>query len=163
MGIKDVLNSKDFIKQFNAPEIGKVGVLFSSFDCMHAGHMIMLKDATTQCDYLVIGLQTNPTIDRADTKNKPIMSLEERYEMVLGCKYIDDIFIYETEKELHDFLKNFKWDVRILGSDWNGKKYTGHEIKKGVIYWHERSHNFSSTNIRKAIFERELEKRKAAL
>ena len=119
MGIKDVLNSKNFIKEFKAPEVGKIGITVSSFDCMHAGHMLMLKDATTQCDYLIVGLQTDPTIDedyRKGTKNKPIMSLEERYEMVLGCKYIDDIFIYETEKELHDFFKNFKWDVRILGS-----------------------------------------------
>ena len=162
MGVDDVLNSKDFVKEFKSPEFGKIGITFSSFDCMHAGHMMMLKDAAKQCDHLIIGLQTDPTIDveyRKGTKNSPIMSLEERYEMVLGCKYVDSIFIYETEEDLYNFLKDFNWDVRILGSDWKGKEYTGHEIKKGIIYWHERNHNFSSSNIRKLIFERELEKR----
>jgi glycerol-3-phosphate cytidylyltransferase len=162
MEFGEVLNYKDFVRQFNYKGKGKIGVLFSSFDCMHAGHMMMLKDAKKQCDYLVVGLQNDPTTDRADTKNSPVMSLEERYEMLSGCKYIDSIFIYEDEKELHEFLENFNWSVRILGSDWRGKEYTGYEIKKGKIYWHERTHNFSSTNIRNKIFELELKKRNMA-
>lgn len=160
MQLKDVPNSKEFVEQFDTSSVGKIGILFSSFDCMHAGHMMMLKDAASQCDHLVACLQTDPTIDRPDTKNKPIMSLEERYEMLSACKYIDDIVIYETEQDLHDFVTNFNWDVRILGSDWKGKEYTGHEIEKGTIYFHERNHNYSSTDIRRKIFEAELEKRK---
>jgi glycerol-3-phosphate cytidylyltransferase len=160
MEFKDVPSSKEFIEQWNPSGKGKIGILFSSFDCMHAGHMMMLKDSANQCDYLIAGLQTDPTIDRPGSKSKPIMSPGERYEMLSSCKYIDDIFIYETEQELHDFIKNFNWDVRILGSDWKGKDYTGHEIKKGTIYFHERNHNYSSTDLRRKIFEAELEKRK---
>lgn len=158
MILSDVLNSKEFVEQFNYGDKNKIGVLFSSFDCMHAGHMIMLKDAKVHCDYLIVGLQTDPTIDRADTKNKPIMSIEERYEMILGCKYIDEIFIYENEKQLYEFLRDFDWDIRILGSDWEGKEYTGHDINNGEIYFHKRDHNYSSTDIRKRIYERELKK-----
>jgi glycerol-3-phosphate cytidylyltransferase len=159
--IKGVLTSSEFAKEFKRPDFGKIGVLFSSFDCMHAGHMIMLKDAKAHCDYLVVGLQTDPTIDedyRKGTKNKPIMSIEERYEMVLGCSYIDEIFIYETEDDLYKFLKDFEWDVRILGSDWEGKEYTGHDIEKCEIYFHKRDHDYSSSNIRKKIFDAEYKK-----
>jgi len=136
-----------------------IGVLFSAFDFIHPGHIAMLEDAKAQCDYLIVGVQTDPTVDteyRAKTgsKNKPIYSIEERLRMIRAIKYIDEYFTYTTEQELYDWLVTNEWHVRILGSDWKGKEYTGHDIKKGKIYFHERNHELSSTEIRKRLAER---------
>ena len=134
----------------------KIGFTCSCFDLLHAGHMIMLKDAKSQCDKLVIGLQTDPTIDRKN-KNRPVQSFEERRVMIEGVKYIDDIIIYSTENDLHNILVELNPHTRIIGTDWQGKPYTGYELAI-PIHWHVRNHGFSTTALRKKVYEMELEK-----
>ena len=130
----------------------KIGFTCSCFDLLHAGHILMLKDAKQQCDKLIVGLQTDPTLDRPE-KNKPIQSYEERYIQLEAVKYIDEIIKYETEEELYQLLKVLQPDVRILGSDYeDGRYYTGIELNI-PIHFHQRNHNYSSTNIRKKINE----------
>ena len=128
----------------------KIGFTCSCFDLLHAGHILMLKDAKEQCDKLIVGLQTDPSIDRPLTKNKPIQSLKERKIQLEAVRYVDDIFVYETESDLVDLLKLVKPDVRILGSDYKDKSFTGDDLNI-PIYYHERNHNYSSTNIRKKL------------
>ena len=128
-----------------------IGFTCSCFDLLHTGHILMLKDAKGQCDYLVIGLQTDPTIDRPE-KNKPIQSLEERKIQLEAVKYIDEIIIYETEEDLYKKLLDINPNVRILGSDYIGKSFTGDDLDI-PIYYHKRNHNYSSTNTRKKILE----------
>ena len=127
-----------------------IGFTCSCFDLLHAGHMLMLKDAKEQCDYLVVGLQTDPTIDRPSLKNNPIQSLKEREIVLEGNKYIDEIVIYSSEKELYELLKKIKPDIRILGSDYINKDFTGKNLNI-KIYYHNRNHNYSTTNLRKRI------------
>ena len=125
------------------------GFTCSSFDLLHAGHILMLEDAKSQCDKLIVGLQTDPTIDRPE-KNKPIQSFEERYIQLQAVKYIDEIFIYDTEEDLYKKILYFNPDVRILGSDYIDKPFTGDDLNI-PIYFHERKHNYSSTNLRGSI------------
>ena len=126
-----------------------VGFTCSCFDLLHAGHIIMLQYAKARCDKLMVGLQTDPTIDRL-MKNKPIQSLEERRIQLEAVKYVDEIFIYDTEEELYKKLLDIKPDVRILGSDYIGKSFTGDDLDI-KIYYHDRNHNYSTTNLRKKI------------
>ena len=128
----------------------KIGFTCSCFDLLHAGHILMLKDAKEQCDKLIVGLQIDPTIDRPLTKNKPIQSLRERKIQLEAVKYVDDIFVYETESDLIDLLKLIKPDVRILGSDYKDESFTGDELNI-PIYYHERDHDYSSSDLRKKI------------
>ena len=128
----------------------KVGFVASCFDLLHAGHCLMLKDAKSKCDYLVAALQTDPTIDRPKTKNKPILTLEERRILLESNKYVDEIIEYSTEKELTEILEKLVPDVRILGSDYRGRVVTGGFYSKEV-YYHERNHDYSTTNIRKRL------------
>lgn len=125
----------------------KIGFTCSAFDLLHAGHIIMLEDCKSVCDYLIVGIQSNPNLDR-DYKNQPIQSLNERIVQIDAVKYVDEIFIYHTEKDLHKWLNEniHNIDIRILGSDWKNKKYTGHELDI-PIYFHERNHNYSSTEL----------------
>ena len=134
----------------------KIGFTCSCFDLLHTGHLIMLKDAKKQCDVLVIGLQTDPTIDRKE-KNKPIQSFFERKTMIESIKYIDEVIEYSTEKDLHNILTTLNPNVRIIGSDWKNKTYTGHELDI-PMYWHKRDHDYSTSNFRKRIYEAELNK-----
>lgn len=129
-----------------------IGFTCSSFDLLHAGHILMLKDAKDQCDYLIVGLQTDPTIDRPYIKNKPIQTIEERKIQLEAVKYINEIIVYETEQELYELLRKIKPNIRILGSDYIDKKFTGDDLNIQV-YYHERNHNFSSTTLRKKIIE----------
>ena len=129
-----------------------IGFTCSCFDLLHAGHILMLKDAKNQCDYLIVGLQTDPTIDRPKVKNKPIQSLKERKIQLKAVKYVDKIITYNTEDELYSLLQKTNPDIRILGSDYKGKSFTGDDLNI-KIYYHNRNHNFSSTNIRKKIVE----------
>ena len=135
----------------------KNGFTCSCFDLLHAGHILMLKDAKNQCDYLIAGLQTDPTIDRPDSKNKPIQSIEERKIQLEAVKYVDEIIIYETEKELYKLLQSMMPDIRILGSDYKNKKFTGDDLDI-KIYYHQRNHNFSTSNLRKKIMKAEFKK-----
>jgi len=127
-----------------------IGFTCSCFDLLHAGHILMLKDAKDQCDHLIVGLQTDPTIDRPKTKNKPLQSLKERKIQLEAIKYIDDIIVYDTEKDLYELLKKVNPNVRILGSDYEGKPFTGDDLNI-KIYYHHRNHNYSSTNLRKKL------------
>jgi glycerol-3-phosphate cytidylyltransferase len=126
-----------------------VGFTCSSFDLIHPGHILMLKDCKNVCDYLIVGLQTDPTIDRI-TKNKPIQTLEERKIMIESLKYVDEVRIYSTEDQLVELIKDVNPDIRIIGSDWEGKQITGGELNI-PLYIHKRDHNWSSTNLRKRI------------
>ena len=139
----------------------KIGITFSAFDFLHAGHIKMLEDAKRQCDYLICGLQTDPTLDRSD-KNKPAQSVVERYIQLEGCKYVDQIVPYATEQDLEDILKAFKIDVRILGEEYQDKNFTGRAYceEKGIIlYYNTRDHRFSSSGLRKSVSEKELLKK----
>ena len=130
----------------------KVGFTCSCFDLLHAGHILMLKDAKEQCDKLIVWLQTDPSIDRPLTKNKPIQSLRERKIQLEAVRYVDDIFVYETESDLIDLLKLVKPNVRILGSDYKDKSFTGDDLNI-PIYYHERDHDYSSSDLRKKILQ----------
>tara|TARA_B100000085_G_C18501199_1_gene495574 strand:+ start:880 stop:1287 length:408 start_codon:yes stop_codon:yes gene_type:complete len=132
-----------------------IGITFSSFDLFHSGHVAMLKEAKSKCDYLMVGLQTDPTIDRPE-KNKPIQSVFERYVQLEGCKYIDEVIPYATEQDLIDILLTYKIDVRFIGEEYQGKEFTGKQlcIDKGInIYYNKRQHTFSTTNLRTRIKE----------
>lgn len=143
----------------NQCKLYEVGLVVSSFDLLHAGHMLLLKDAKTVCDYLIVGLHTDPTLDRPQ-KNKPILSIEERRIMVEGIKYINEYFEYNTEQELHNKIIEIKPDVLILGSDWKDKEYNGKDLNIPV-YFHDRSvHNYSTTNLRRRVWYAETEKYK---
>ena len=134
----------------------KVGITFGSFDLFHAGHVFMLEEAKTVCDYLIVGLQIDPTIDRPDVKNKPVQNIVERQIQLRGCKYIDEIILYNTEKELLDILNTVKWDIRIIGQEYKGKHFTGKElcsIASGNLHFNKRKHGFSSTSLRKRVTE----------
>ncbi len=137
----------------------KVGVTVGAFDLCHAGHMLVFQECRTVCQYLIVGLQSDPSIDRPE-KNKPIMSLEERKIILGSIKYIDEIFIYDTEAQLYETLKENKLgiDVRIIGADWKGKEYTGHDLPI-EMYFNSRDHGFSTSALRERIYLAEKAKR----
>jgi glycerol-3-phosphate cytidylyltransferase len=141
----------------------KVGITFGAFDLCHAGHMLVFKEAKTVCDYLIVGLQEDPSLTPADyrgkKKNKPIMSLEERQIILESVKYVDEIHVYNSEQELHDLLVNLKPNIRIIGADWEGKKYTGWELPI-EMHFNSREHHFSTTALRERIYEAEVLRQK---
>ena len=127
----------------------KVGITFSAFDLLHAGHIKMLEEAKTKCDYLIVGLQTDPTLDRPE-KNKPIQTVVERYIQLKGCKFVDEIVPYATEQDLEDVLKSFQIDMRIVGDEYETKNFTGRTYceEKGIeLYFNTRDHRFSSSSL----------------
>lgn len=132
----------------------KIGFTCSCFDLFHAGHVMMLKEAKTQCDYLIVGLQTDPTIDRPQ-KNKPIQSVLERYIQVEACKYVDQIIPYATEKDLLDLLTSYPIDVRIIGEEYKNQQFTGYNLPMSV-YFNSRQHSFSSTELRERVAQNEV-------
>ncbi len=140
----------------------KRGFTCGAFDLCHAGHMLVFKEAKTVCDYLIVFLQDDPSLDdpnyRGKIKNKPVMSLEERKIILEGIKYIDEIITYRTEADLHEKLKNLKADIRIIGKDWKGKKFTGWDLPFEV-YYNSRGHNFSTSALRERVFKAEALKR----
>ena len=130
------------------------GFTAGAMDLLHAGHILMLKEAKTHCDYLIVGLHTDPTIDRP-SKNKPIQSLEERRIQLVGCEYVDEIVEYDTESQLLELLNNLgdKYSdslVRIIGADYTDKDFTGKGLGIKTIY-NSRNHNYSSSELRKRI------------
>jgi len=131
-----------------------IGLVCSTFDLLHAGHMLMLADAKRQCTDLIVGLQsdasTTPKSYRGKLKDKPIMSLVERKILLEGNKYVDEYFVYNTEKDLLKVIKTLPDHTRILGSDWKGKKATGQEFAK-KIYYHKRDHDYSTTALKDKI------------
>jgi glycerol-3-phosphate cytidylyltransferase len=149
-----IVNLEEFRKNNSDKNIG---VTFSCWDLLHAGHNLFLEDCKKQCGLLCVGLQTDPTIDRPQ-KNKPIQTLEEREIQIKSCRYVDYYFIYSTEKSLIESLKSLQPNVRFLGDDYCGKKFTGDDLPIAIIYHTRSSHNYSTSNLRNTIFQRELEK-----
>ena len=138
-----------------------IGITFSTFDLLHAGHIAMLAESKNHCDYLIAALQTDPTIDRPDTKNKPVQSIVERQIQLAATRYVDEIVVYQTEKDLEDILLTLPIDVRILGVEYADKDFTGKEIcntRKIKIVYNGRDHSFSSSNLRKRVAESERNK-----
>ncbi len=134
----------------------RIGFTCSTFDLFHAGHIIMLKEAKEQCEYLIVGLQTDPTIDRPQ-KNKPVQSVFERFIQLNACVYVDEVIVYATEKELRDILLSFPIDVRILGEEYSNKSFTGDDIAM-EFYFNTRRHSFSTTELRQREIEAESKK-----
>ena len=139
-----------------------VGITASTFDLLHAGHISMLREAKQQCEYLICALQNDPTLDRSN-KNRPVQSIVERQLQLLGCKYVDEIWVYNTEKDLEDLLLILPIDVRILGIEYEGKEFTGREIcnKRGIeLFFNGRDHSFSSSELRQRVAQAEDLKKK---
>ena len=135
----------------------KIGITFSAFDLLHAGHIKMLEDAKEHCDFLICGLQTDPTLDRPE-KNKPTQSVFERYMQLKACKHVDMIVPYATEQDLEDVLRSFKIHVRILGDEYMDKAFTGRHYceEKGIhLYFNRRENRFSSSSLRRIIASKE--------
>ena len=148
------------IKQLKA-DGKKIGIVFSTFDMLHAGHIAMLSEAKNHCDYLICGLQTDPTIDRPDTKNSPIQSIVERQIQLAACRYVDEVVVYQTEQDLVDLLLILPLDVRVLGVEYQDKDYTGRDecYHRGIeCIFNPRDHSFSSSSLRKRVVAAETEK-----
>jgi glycerol-3-phosphate cytidylyltransferase len=134
--------------------VGKIGFTASTFDLLHAGHITMLEEASRQCDFLIVGLQNDPTMDRPDTKNAPIQSLVERQIQLSAVKFVSEIIVYNTEQDLCDLLLTLPIDVRILGTEYEHTEFTGKDICKNrdiKCYFNKRDHSFSSTSLRKRV------------
>lgn len=130
-----------------------IGFTCGAFDLLHAGHIVMLEESHSRCDYLIVGLQTDPTIDRPE-KNKPIQSVYERFVQLDAVKYIDNIIPYDTEESLIDLLKSQHIDIRFVGEDYRDRDFTGSDLPIEVQYT-SRQHSFSSSGLRKRIEENE--------
>jgi glycerol-3-phosphate cytidylyltransferase len=139
----------------------RIGITFSTFDMLHAGHIAMLSEAKNHCDYLIAGLQTDPTIDRPDTKNKPIQSIVERQIQLAACRYVDEVVVYQTEQDLRDLLLILPVDVRVLGVEYEHKDFSGKAecYQRNIeIIFNGRDHSFSSSSLRKRVAEAETMK-----
>ena len=148
------------IKQLHA-EGKKIGIVFSAFDMLHAGHISMLSEAKNHCDYLICGLQTDPTMDRPDTKNRPVQSIVERQIQLAACRYVDEVVVYQTEQDLIDLLLILPVDVRILGVEYEDKNFTGKTecFQRGIeIVFNGRDHSFSTSSLRKRVAQAESER-----
>ena len=136
----------------------RIGVTFSTFDMLHAGHIAMLAEAKNHCDYLIAGLQIDPTIDRPDTKNKPVQSIVERQIQLAAVRYVDEVVVYQTEQDLVDLLLILPLDVRILGVEYKDREFTGKiecESRGIELIFNGRDHSFSSSSLRKRVAEAE--------
>lgn len=131
----------------------KTGFTCSCFDLFHAGHIMMLKEAKSKCDYLIVGLQTDPTIDRPE-KNKPIQSVVERFIQLESCKYVDEVVVYATEKDLLDILYTYPIDIRFVGEEYKDKDFTGKDLEHIEMYYNSRRHSFSTTELRQRVIDR---------
>jgi glycerol-3-phosphate cytidylyltransferase len=127
-----------------------IGFTCSCFDLFHAGHIMMLKECKDNCDYLIVGLQTDPTIDRP-TKNKPIQTVFERFIQLQACKYVDEIVVYGTEGELLDVLLSYKINIRFVGEEYRAKDFTGKSLVP--IHYNTRKHSFSTTELRQRVID----------
>ena len=135
----------------------KTGFTCSTFDLLHAGHVMMLREAKSVCEYLIVGLQVDPTIDRPKEKNQPVQSLVERYVQLASVEYVDEIIPYQTERDLEDILQMYPIDIRILGEEYREYDFTGKDIcrARGIeLYFNKRDHRFSTTDLRKRVCEK---------
>lgn len=133
----------------------RIGFTASTFDLLHAGHISMLREARAQCDYLICGLQMDPSLDRRD-KNTPVQTVVERYTQLKGVRYVDEIIPYSTERDLEDILEMYNIHVRILGEEYRDKDFTGRDIckKRGIdLYFNKRDHRFSTSDLRHRVTE----------
>lgn len=140
----------------------KIGFNCSSFDLFHAGHVTMLKIEKSMCDYLKVALQVDPTIDRPGSKNKPIQSVYERYVQLQGCRYVDEILVYETEADLLNLLMTQEISIRFLSEEYKDRDFTGKQycIENGVeLFYHPRKHIYGSSELRNRVYELESKKR----
>ena len=131
----------------------KIGFTCSSFDLLHAGHVQMLREAKEQCDYLIVGLQMDPAVDRPKEKNKPIQTIVERYSQLKAVSYVDEIIPYSTEQDLEDILELYTINVRILGEEYRDKEFTGKDIcrKRDIeLFFNKRDHRFSTSKLRQS-------------
>ena len=139
----------------------RIGITFSTFDMLHAGHIAMLAEAKNHCDYLIAGLQTDPTIDRPDTKNHPVQSIVERQIQLAACRYVDEVVVYQTEQDLIDLLLILPINVRVLGVEYENKPFTGEQEGniRGIQHiFNRRDHSFSSSGLRSRVVEAETMK-----
>jgi glycerol-3-phosphate cytidylyltransferase len=139
----------------------KIGITFSTFDMLHAGHVAMLAEAKNHCDYLIAGLQTDPTIDRPDTKNKPVQSIVERQIQLAACRYVDEVVVYQTEQDLVDLLLILPLDARILGVEYKDIEFTGKQecfVRNIELVFNGRDHSFSSSSLRRRVADAEAAK-----
>ena len=135
----------------------KKGITFGAFDLFHAGHVMMLEEAKTVCDHLIVCIQSDPSLDRKE-KNKPVQSIVEREIQVYGCRYTDEVIIYDTEAEVLEILDTVDWDVRILGEEYSNKDFTGREQTLNKCHFNKRPHNFSSSELRKRVAKEQFKK-----
>ena len=148
------------VKELKA-EGKRIGITFSTFDMLHAGHIAMLAEAKNHCDYLIAGLQTDPTIDRPMEKNKPVQSIVERQIQLAACRYVDEVVVYQTEQDLIDLLLILPLDVRILGVEYKDREFTGKEeclYRNILLIYNGRDHSFSSSSLRKRVAHAETVK-----
>jgi glycerol-3-phosphate cytidylyltransferase len=140
----------------------KIGFNCSSFDLLHAGHVTMLKMEKQLCDYVIVALQVDPTIDRPGIKNKPTQSIYERYVQLQACRYVDEILVYSTEYDLLQILMTQKINIRFLSEEYLNRDFTGKQycIQNGIeLHYHKREHNYSSSELRNRVYELEKQKR----
>ena len=138
-----------------------VGFTCSTFDLLHAGHILMLAECKQLVDYLIVGIQTDPTIDRPEVKNKPVQSIVERYVQLTAVKFVDEIIVYDTEKDLEDLLMFLPITMRICGEEYKERHLTGRDIcdSRGIkTYYNSRTHRFSSSELRQRTYQSELSK-----
>ena len=141
------------VKELKA-EGKRIGIVFSTFDMLHAGHIAMLSEAKNHCDYLIVGLQTDPTIDRPDNKNHPIQSIVERQIQLSACRHVDEIVVYQTEQDLIDLLLILPLDLRILGVEYENTDFTGRKecfVRDIKLVFNGRDHSFSSSSLRQRV------------
>ena len=130
-----------------------IGFTCGAFDLTHAGHYLMFEECRKQCDFLIVGLQVDPSVDRKD-KSKPIQTLKERKIQLQACRYVDKVVVYDTEVGLYKLLKKLKPDIRFIGADWKNKEnYSRDRLPSMKVIYNSRNHNYSSTNLKKRIIE----------
>ena len=137
----------------------KKGITFGAFDLFHAGHILMLEEAKLVCDYLIVCIQSDPSLDRKE-KNKPVQSVVEREIQVSACKFVDEVLIYDTEEDLLEIIKTIDWDIRIIGEEYKDKEFTGREQTLDKCYFNKRPHNFSSSELRDRVSKEHFNKTK---
>ena len=128
----------------------KKGITFGAFDLFHAGHVLMFEEAKTVCEHLIVCIQTDPSIDR-ENKNSPVQSIVERQIQVSGCRYVDEVLIYDFEKDVLDILNTKEWDIRIIGEEYKDQYFTGKELSQDKCHYNKREHNFSSSELRQRV------------
>ena len=135
----------------------KKGITFGAFDLFHAGHVLMLEEAKAVCDYLIVCIQTDPSLDREE-KNKPVQSIIEREIQVSGCRFVDEVIIYDTEVDLLNIIGQVDWDVRIIGEEYKDKDFTGRDQTLERCHFNKRPHNFSSSELRERVSKEHFKK-----